>query len=205
MEALKIVFHLDLQKAKKKPIKKVSPKDLGVDTTARIEIVSVNDPPVRQAGAILPDVDALVAKLKEGGHVKWFPSFYKECRFFWFGLQFSFVLLANIVHAFFRIKFSEFSIDVWLFNVVSPSETLNVEYRDDCFNKLCGKFWSVFIESIYGRLCISWIFWRKSPFVICFLNAFTPRCEWVRCALIGSVMFYPWFEKTCLTKEDSFA
>ena len=59
-----------LQKAKKKPIKKVTPKDLGVDTAARIEIVSVNDPPVRQAGAVLPDVDALIGKLKEGGHVK---------------------------------------------------------------------------------------------------------------------------------------
>lgn len=61
---------LFLQKAKKKPIKKVSPKDLGVDTTPRIEIVSVQDPPVRQAGAIVPDVDTLLAKLKEGGHVK---------------------------------------------------------------------------------------------------------------------------------------
>lgn len=48
----------------------MTPKDLGVDTTARIEIISVNDPPVRQAGSILPDVDALIAKLKEGGHVK---------------------------------------------------------------------------------------------------------------------------------------
>ncbi|CRL00865.1 CLUMA_CG014116, isoform A [Clunio marinus] len=30
---------------------------------------TVEDPPVRQAGAILPDVDALVQKLKEAGHV----------------------------------------------------------------------------------------------------------------------------------------
>lgn len=60
----------NIMKAKKKPIKKVTPKDLGVDTTARIEIVSVNDPPVRQAGAVLPDVDALIGKLREGGHVK---------------------------------------------------------------------------------------------------------------------------------------
>lgn len=63
-------FFVLSQKAKKKPIKKVTPKDLGVDTTARIEIISVNDPPVRQAGSILPDVDALISKLKEGGHVK---------------------------------------------------------------------------------------------------------------------------------------
>lgn len=59
-----------IQKAKKKPIKKVTAKDLGVDTSPRIEILSVEDPPVRQAGVILPDVDTLIAKLKEAGHVK---------------------------------------------------------------------------------------------------------------------------------------
>uniref|UniRef100_A0A0K8TSS5 Electron transfer flavoprotein subunit beta n=1 Tax=Tabanus bromius TaxID=304241 RepID=A0A0K8TSS5_TABBR len=60
----------NIMKAKKKPIKKVAPKDLGVDTSARIEILSVEDPPVREAGAIVPDVDTLIAKLKENGHVK---------------------------------------------------------------------------------------------------------------------------------------
>lgn len=59
----------NIMKAKKKPIKKVSPKDLGVDTAARIEVVSVEDPPVRQAGSVLADVDQLIVKLKEGGHV----------------------------------------------------------------------------------------------------------------------------------------
>lgn len=57
------------QKAKKKPIEKISAKDLGVDTSPRIQVVSVEDPPTRQAGAILPDVDALISKLKEGGHI----------------------------------------------------------------------------------------------------------------------------------------
>lgn len=47
----------------------MSPKDLGVDISPRIEILSVEEPATRQAGVILPDVDALVAKLKEGGHV----------------------------------------------------------------------------------------------------------------------------------------
>lgn len=61
---------LSKQKAKKKPIKKVSPSDLGVDTSPRIEIVSVEEPPVRQAGSIVPDVDTLITKLKEGGHIK---------------------------------------------------------------------------------------------------------------------------------------
>lgn len=57
------------QKAKKKPMKKVTAKDLGVDLAARIKVVSVEDPPVRQSGSIVPDVDTLVAKLKEGGHI----------------------------------------------------------------------------------------------------------------------------------------
>jgi len=59
----------NIMKAKKKPIQKMTVKDLGVDITARIKIVSVVDPPVRQAGSTVPDVDTLVAKLKERGHV----------------------------------------------------------------------------------------------------------------------------------------
>lgn len=57
------------QKAKKKPLKKLTAKDLGVDLASRIKVISVEDPPVRQAGSVVPDVDTLVAKLKEGGHV----------------------------------------------------------------------------------------------------------------------------------------
>lgn len=60
---------LQFQKAKKKPITKMTPKDLGVDVSPRIQVLSVEDPPVRQPGVILPDVDTLVAKLKEGGHI----------------------------------------------------------------------------------------------------------------------------------------
>lgn len=59
----------NIMKAKKKPIAKMTPKDLGVDVAPRIKVVSVEDPPTRQAGVILPDVDALVGKLKEGGHI----------------------------------------------------------------------------------------------------------------------------------------
>lgn len=59
----------NIMKAKKKPIKKITAKDLGVDTTARIEILSVEEPPVRQAGTIVPNVDTLIAKLKESGHI----------------------------------------------------------------------------------------------------------------------------------------
>jgi electron transfer flavoprotein beta subunit len=59
----------NIMKAKKKPLKKISPKDLGIDISPRVQIISVEDPPVRQAGSILPDVDTLITKLKEGGHV----------------------------------------------------------------------------------------------------------------------------------------
>lgn len=60
----------NIMKAKKKSVEKVSAKDLGVDTTARIEVVAIEDPPVRQAGSTVPDVDTLVAKLKENGFIK---------------------------------------------------------------------------------------------------------------------------------------
>ncbi|XP_017892833.2 electron transfer flavoprotein subunit beta, partial [Ceratina calcarata] len=59
----------NIMKAKKKPIKKLTPKDLGIDTAARIEIVSVEEPAVKQPGVIIPDVDTLIAKLKERGHI----------------------------------------------------------------------------------------------------------------------------------------
>ncbi|XP_058802134.1 electron transfer flavoprotein subunit beta [Phymastichus coffea] len=59
----------NIMKAKKKPMKKVTPKDLGVDISPRIEVLTVEDPPVRQAGSIVPDVDTLVTKLKESGHI----------------------------------------------------------------------------------------------------------------------------------------
>ncbi|CAG2055109.1 unnamed protein product [Timema podura] len=59
----------NIMKAKKKPIKKLTLSDLGVDTTPRIEVLSVEDPPTRQAGVVLADVDQLIVKLKEGGHI----------------------------------------------------------------------------------------------------------------------------------------
>ncbi|KAL3288124.1 hypothetical protein HHI36_002573 [Cryptolaemus montrouzieri] len=58
----------NIMKAKKKPLTKITPKDLGVDVSPRIQIVKVEEPPVRQAGSIIPDVDTLVTKLKEKGH-----------------------------------------------------------------------------------------------------------------------------------------
>lgn len=56
-----------LQKAKKKPLTKLSPDDLGVDIKPRLKVISVEDPPVREAGSKVENVEELVAKLKEAG------------------------------------------------------------------------------------------------------------------------------------------
>lgn len=56
-----------LQKAKKKPIAKKSASDFGVDLSPRTQVVSVVDPPVRQAGVKVESAEDLVAKLKDAG------------------------------------------------------------------------------------------------------------------------------------------
>jgi len=57
----------NIMKAKKKKIAKMKPGDLGVDMGARIEVLKVEDPPVREAGITVGDVDELVGKLKDKG------------------------------------------------------------------------------------------------------------------------------------------
>merc|ERR1712111_192920 len=57
----------NIMKAKKKKVAKMTPADLGVDTSPRIQIVTVEDPPVREAGQSVADVEELVSKLKEKG------------------------------------------------------------------------------------------------------------------------------------------
>jgi electron transfer flavoprotein beta subunit len=54
-------------KAKKKPIEKFSPADLGVDYTPQLEILKVSEPPKRVGGGKVTSVDELLAKLKEAG------------------------------------------------------------------------------------------------------------------------------------------
>lgn len=39
--------------------------ELGIDTTPHIEVLSVDPPPEKTPGPLLPDVDSLIAKLKE--------------------------------------------------------------------------------------------------------------------------------------------
>ncbi|PIW54484.1 MAG: electron transfer flavoprotein subunit beta, partial [Sphingomonadales bacterium CG12_big_fil_rev_8_21_14_0_65_65_10] len=52
---------------KKKPLDTKSPADFGVDIAPRLKTTNVSEPPVRQAGEKVEDVDALVAKLKALG------------------------------------------------------------------------------------------------------------------------------------------
>jgi electron transfer flavoprotein beta subunit len=56
-------------KAKKKPLEKVKPADLGVDLKPRLETVKVTEPPTRKAGIKVENVDEMIAKLKELGAI----------------------------------------------------------------------------------------------------------------------------------------
>ncbi|RWS27078.1 electron transfer flavoprotein: beta subunit-like protein [Leptotrombidium deliense] len=56
-------------KAKKKPIDKKKLSDLGIDLSPRIDVISVKDTPVREAGAKVADVDEMLTKLKELGRI----------------------------------------------------------------------------------------------------------------------------------------
>jgi electron transfer flavoprotein alpha/beta subunit len=57
----------NIMKAKKKPIEKFVPEDLGVDFTPQIETLKVREPPSRVGGVKVANVDELIGKLKEAG------------------------------------------------------------------------------------------------------------------------------------------
>jgi len=57
----------NIMKAKKKPLETRTPADYGVDIAPRLKTLTVAEPPVRQAGVKVADVDELVAKLKAMG------------------------------------------------------------------------------------------------------------------------------------------
>ncbi len=59
----------NIMKAKKKPLDVVKPEDLGVDVAPRLKTLKVAEPPKRSAGAMVPDVATLVAKLKNEAKV----------------------------------------------------------------------------------------------------------------------------------------
>ena len=54
----------NIMKAKKKQLDIFKPEDLGVDVSSRLKTLKVSEPPKRSAGIKVPDVAALVAKLK---------------------------------------------------------------------------------------------------------------------------------------------
>ena len=54
----------NIMKAKKKPLDTIALADLGVDTAARVQLLSVEPPPSRKAGIKVKSVDELLDKLR---------------------------------------------------------------------------------------------------------------------------------------------
>lgn len=59
----------NIMKAKKKPIDEMSPADLGVETTARVKVLNVQEPPAREAGVKVESAEELVEKLQNEAKV----------------------------------------------------------------------------------------------------------------------------------------
>lgn len=59
----------NIMKAKKKPLDTVTPEQLGIDVTPRLTTLKTAEPPRRSAGVKVPDVAALVEKLKNEAKV----------------------------------------------------------------------------------------------------------------------------------------
>jgi len=59
----------NIMKAKKKPLDTLTPEELNVDPTPRIETLKVSPPPERAAGVVVKSVDELIDKLKNEAKV----------------------------------------------------------------------------------------------------------------------------------------
>lgn len=57
----------NIMKAKKKPLEKKTLADFGIDAGKRLKTVKVMEPPARQGGGKVEDVDGMIGKLKELG------------------------------------------------------------------------------------------------------------------------------------------
>jgi electron transfer flavoprotein beta subunit len=57
----------NIMKAKKKPLTKLTPKDLEVDVTPRQQILKVSEPPKRQGGGKVASVEELAERIKKLG------------------------------------------------------------------------------------------------------------------------------------------
>lgn len=58
-----------IMKAKRKPLEKIAASELGADLTPKVTVKSLEEPPTKSAGQILPDVDTLVGKLQNEAKV----------------------------------------------------------------------------------------------------------------------------------------
>lgn len=56
----------NIMKAKKKPLEKLKPSDLGVKLVNRLQMLKLEEAPARTAGVKVGSVDELISKLKEG-------------------------------------------------------------------------------------------------------------------------------------------
>ncbi len=59
----------NIMKAKKKPLESLNPQELGVDISARLEVISVVEPPARSAGVKVESAAELVDKLRNEAKV----------------------------------------------------------------------------------------------------------------------------------------
>ncbi|KAJ1883439.1 putative electron transfer flavoprotein subunit [Coemansia sp. RSA 1722] len=59
----------NIMKAKKKPLKTVSPADLGIEIKSRLQTLKVTEPAKRQGGKIVASVDELLDKLRNEAKV----------------------------------------------------------------------------------------------------------------------------------------
>ncbi len=59
----------NIMKAKKKPLDTLTPEGLGIDVAPRLKTLKVCEPPRRSAGVTVPDVAALIEKLKNEAKV----------------------------------------------------------------------------------------------------------------------------------------
>jgi electron transfer flavoprotein beta subunit len=59
----------NIMKAKSKPMAQKTPADYGIDTTPHLKTLKVTEPPKRQAGSKVADVDELITKLTSLGVV----------------------------------------------------------------------------------------------------------------------------------------
>lgn len=57
----------NIMKAKKKPLEMLTPSDLGVDVKTRLEVLKVTEPPKREEGVKVENIDEMIGKLKELG------------------------------------------------------------------------------------------------------------------------------------------